>query len=1096
MASIVAPPEVFSAYSFAVEPGGGELDLDRGTHLRLYAGLGPSFPLAPFLVYGTDVREHAKTSVNVTDVNGQPVAGPPDLGRHGVLDATVLPDAGDRRRPVLVEVDGNVAAIRRAALLDQRGRTVAVRDKSPWAFSAPVLHKLRVWGDAGEIEVARRVFSADTVLELGESEPLSVLGLPIEGNHRWYVGSQTPADGARRVEFGAPLRLNPTDRPFGPFDAVTAQDEVSRVAALQDAMESNVGIGTLVGRLVSDEAAPWLQRDTTELPASRGGATQFATAHRLGSLQMAAADPGMARYLGFADRIDELPAPPGGRWNTLLVVGLFALSPRDFVRFGVDLTALLRGPAPNGDRLYEQYLDALRRATGRDQRGEIDDMVRRVRDGGFAVAPFVTAVAPVPPWLPPSLPDPQIFQVRWQQSRAGAPSDLFRASFAFPGMPLASLSALARRENGQWVTRHELLDAPPPARAAPAVFGHEVDADVRQDELRLKSKLQETAGLLSDHEIPGDSGVAEFAARASDFFGRFGPETVFGVQPPARPRPPKPVLRFLVDRDGALDPQSEGPRSPGVLKVNVAVPRPWPEAENRFSDADQKKLGSSIIVPRLDDLPAGALALSAVEFGIGAPGTSVGVTPPGVREFQIPLPALLPQETKTFLFVGRFVDSDGHESDLAEASFAVTDVRPPKTYKSGVGLFWTSAPGPTNEVELRLRWSAGAGSRHRVYLTDQAGLGLTDSDLGVEPAGAQPSRGLVAAVGCQKVIGGQAGDRNAFRLLTDPPLSAAPGGVVTFETRLPRSLATVQFLRVVPLGPEGAEPVFDKCGIVPVAVPESRRPPPPRLDGRVDPATGFATLTVSTDGFDLVALERDEPGLFHTGRPGTEAPRAVIRRAVGAVADPIYARPVGDKAMSYAGGESRFTAQIEDGNSGRGLEPFVRYVYWAEVRLPPERRLPADFTEVAGDVAPADPGAGQSHPRPRSLPSGPRVLMRVPPAPPAPLQAGSFEVVRQADGTGAVALTVNITDPPTAHAGAVGQYRLAVWVQWPGGPISPIRNAGGADLNGSWPIVSDGVVTTRVAVEGNSGPAAPLTLRLAVVDPVNRMGDVVVISVP
>lgn len=1096
MASILAPPEIFSAYAFAVEPGSSELDLQPGTHLRLYAGLGPSFPLAPFLAYGLSAGERTRISIHVTDTRGQPVADPPDLAAYGELDATLLLDPSDQLRTVLVEIDNTVASVRGAALLDQRGRTMATRENGPWQFSAPVLHKLRVWGDAGRIAISGQVFPTNVVLELGRVDALRVLGLPIEGMHRWYVGSQRPDDGMQRVKNGAQRRLNPMDRPFGPFDGLTSQDEETRFIALQDAMESNVGIDTLIGRLVSDRLAPWLQRDTTELERSRGGATQFASSYRLGSLQMAAVDPGMARYLGFADRMDELPDLLGGRWSTLAILGLFAISPRDFVRFGVDVTSLLQGPAPNGDVLYDRFIDGLERATGRPQRGEIDDMVRWIRQQGYAVSPFVTFVAPVSPWLPPSLPKPQIFQRRWQQSDGSVPSNLFRLSFAFPSMPLASLSALARRDDGEWVTRHDLLDVPQPDRAAPGVFGHEIESNSRQFELALKSKVQETAGLLSDHDIPADTGAVQFAARASDFFGRFGPETLFEVEPPARPKPPKPVLRFHFERDVNIDLQSAGPLSPGKLRIDVAVPLSWPEDENRFSEADKKKLGNAIIVPRLDDLPPGALALSWIELGIGAPGNTIGVTVPGVSQFQIPVPALQPQETRTILFLGRFIDSDGNESELAKVPFTVTDVRPPRTYKTGVGLLWTSAPGPFNEVELKLRWAARAGSLHRVYLTDQAGLGLTEDDLQEEPAGALPSRGLVAAVGCQKVIGGAAGDKRAFRLLTDPPVTASAGDTVTFETRLPRSLATVQFLRVVPLGPDGGEPDFNKCGIVPIAVPESRRPPAPQLDGKIDPATGIAILTVSTDGVDRIALERDEPGLFNPGESGTEPPRAFLRRAVGAVADPIYARSISEKAMSYADAENRFFAAIEDRNSGRGLEPFVRYVYWAEVRLPPERRLPADFIEIAGDVTSTDPGAGQSHPRPKSLPSAPRVLMHAPTLAPAPLDAGRVEVVRvtgQAAGT--VDLTIRITDPPTAHARAVDQYRLAVWVQWPGGPIAPMRNANGAALNGKWPVIPGGVVTTSVAVDG-AVPAALLTLRIAVVDPINRMSDVLMVNVP
>ncbi len=207
-----------------------------------------------------------------------------------------------------------------------------------------------------------------------------------------------------------------------------------------------------------------------------------------------------------------------------------------------------------------------------------------------------------------------------------------------------------------------------------------------------------------------------------------------------------------------------------------------------------------------------------------------------------------------------------------------------------------------------------------------------------------PSRGRVAAAGCRRVLDGGQIDRTAFRLLTESPVVAGADGAV-FTTRLPRSLETVQFLRIVPLGPDGAEPPFDSCGIVAVAVPDSRGPVAPRIDGHVDPATGAATLRVVTDGFDRSALQRDEPGLFDPGVAGTEPPRFRIRRAVGPVADPVYARVLREGPMQIlnsAATPAVFEATfIDDGGAGRGLEPFVRYVYWgrgsAAARTPDPR---------------------------------------------------------------------------------------------------------------------------------------------------------------
>jgi hypothetical protein len=78
----------------------------------------------------------------------------------------------------------------------------------------------------------------------------------------------------------------------------------------------------------------------------------------------------------------------------------------------------------------------------------------------------------------------------------------------------------------------------------------------------------------------------------------------------------------------------------------------------------------------------------------------------------------------------------------------------------------------------------------------------------------------------------------------------------------------------------------------------------------------------------------------------------------------------------------------------------------------------------------------------------------------------------------------------------VDQYRLAVWVQWPGGAIDPIANANGAALNGTWPTMVGGVVTTVVRVPAGVDSLATLTVRLGFVDPIGRGSDLLTVSVP
>jgi hypothetical protein len=241
-------------------------------------------------------------------------------------------------------------------------------------------------------------------------------------------------------------------------------------------------------------------------------------------------------------------------------------------------------------------------------------------------------------------------------------------------------------------------------------------------------------------------------------------------------------------------------------------------------------------------------------------------------------------------------------------------------------------------------------------------------------------------------------------------------------------------------------------------------------------------------------LRRDEPGLFSAGAPGAEAPKFRIRRAAGVVPDPIYASEITAGSLTLKG--NTFTAEVSDDNGGAGLVPFVRYAYWAEARLPPERNLPAGVAPLAppGGVAALDPASPTNHPRPMSLPSAPRILMRVPPDPPKALALADVTAVRNIGG-GAYTVTVTIANPPQAHAKAVAQFRLASWSQWAGQPIEPIHIANGASLDGSFPSLGPPLVLS-IAIPAGINPAAPLTLHLAIIDPVDRMGEIVAVAVP
>ena len=141
-----------------------------------------------------------------------------------------------------------------------------------------------------------------------------------------------------------------------------------------------------------------------------------------------------------------------------------------------------------------------------------------------------------------------------------------------------------------------------------------------------------------------------------------------------------------------------------------------------------------------------------------------------------------------------------------------------------------------------------------------------------------------------------------------------------------------------------------------------------------------------------------------------------------------------------------------------GLSPYVRYHYWAEVQLPPERRLPPGVAEVplpAGSIEPTQPAQSQDAPGAYSAVSAPAVAMFVP----AEVPALAADMVTATVGAGAVAgtwrLTLSVAGGPVAHVRAVGPFRVRLHLQVDGGDWTPEPGDTGADRRGHDPGPAD-----------------------------------------
>ena len=576
-------------------------------------------------------------------------------------------------------------------------------------------------------------------------------------------------------------------------------------------------------------------------------------------------------------------------------------------------------------------------------------------------------------------------------------------------------------------------DADPPQRAATRMPGS------------THSLAEGRFAIVADNGIEADGAPWMYRVALSDVFGRFGEPGDIAVPTPPRPAIPQPALRAhltLAERDAG-----EGAAAAGMLRL-------------------------TLVVPALHEMTAGSrpLARAVVAFD-GATQDAAAPQAGGTLAFDFALPALLPMESRSLIASARFEDDEATSGSLATLKIDICDPRSPPVPRTGIGIVWSSRPAPATDVEFRLRFTGVSGARYRAYLADARGL-----DIAMLDGGRPRTRAEVAVDGAQRGLAGL-GLRERFRLLTDPPLKPGADGSVLFETRLPRSLETVQFLRFVPLSQQGSEAAFESCPLLPLAVPSDRRPPAPRVEARVDPATALASVTVRAVGLDLVALQAAEPGLFDAPPAADAAPPEYrLRRASGGVPDALYAREVGRGALQRDGDD--FVATLDDAPAPGGLSAYVRYHYWAEVRLPPERRLPPGVAEVAlpaGAIQPTQAAQQQDAPGAFSEVSAPAMAMFVPAEVPALAEDRVTATVGPGAAAGTWRLTLIVTGGPVASVRAVGPFRVRLHLRSDAGDWLPEPGE---------TALLDGALALTIERAAIAIPA--LSLALVLVDPIGR----------
>jgi hypothetical protein len=1012
--SCLIHPRYLSSFAAACDR---DPDLPMGTHLRLFPSEIIGFPLCPWQLWDLPALDTEDLPVEWFDRHGRPL---PELdldAADGEAIGRISAWPPDEARMIGVEARFDEDVPGEIAVLDRDGaRVVTSRSTGRLLVGAPQITRVRLRG-RGPCRVLWWIVP-DVLERMIGSDPFANLSAPLEGDFPWYAGGRGRAEAAERVVHGAPMRWTRPDRPDGPFDPIGASEEDTRIAPFRPDLDKEFEL------LISDpDTTPGAVTRIHDSPAKRGEPWQEVTEHIQGSLFMKALDPGVGRYLGLLTLLEHLPdmedrpEPPNA--TAWLAAGLFACAPD------------ARHCFPDADEEEQRLIERI---------VELEPSVRQVIDLAreqhrWTVRAFVTVALAAPVQDLPNPPTLELGDSAWLRPEHG-PSTSFRQQLLVTEPPLATLVALASLQPPGWVTRHDMLrlepGAVPDRRAAPILLGS------------TQSPSGACLGVVDAGAMLESGAPWVYRVALSDVFGRFCEPTEIQVPPPSRPATPAPTLRVqlrLADRVPHDQPAGAG-------SVRITVP-----------------------VPSLEQLGAGSRPLARVRVSIGGAAQDAPVPQAGgTIGFDFALPALMPMEHRHLVARARFENDQGALGSDGTHAIDITDPRSPPIPKTGIGIIWSSRPGPAEDVEIRVRFTGTAGARYRVYSSDARGLGIPLTELN-----RTRTRAEVAVDGAQRGLGGL-GLRERFRLLTDNPIETGADGSVHFDARFPRALETVQFLRFVPLGARGSEAPFESCPLLPVAVPSDRKPPAPRLDVRVDPATGTAQVAVLAEGLDLVGLKAAEPGLFlNPPDPSARPPEFRLRRASGVVPDAIYAREIARGVLVLQG--KHFQALVGDHPGADGLIPYVRYHYWAEVRMPPERRLPPDTQEkvlTSGSIQPLQLAQRRDSPGVYSLASAPAMAMHVPSQPEA-LNEGMVNATLGA-APGGWRLAIAITGGPVAHARAVGAYRVQIHIE---------RSPGILGLEAEIPLAG-GALTWDIVVPGEQPASARVALVL--IDPIERAG--------
>lgn len=916
----LAPPRLLSGVGID-DPG--DPHLSRGGHIRLFPNPALGLPVAPIIVSRSEVnadrlKRLARHEIEWRDSNGVVQTPPFTVRPENPVYGTLPPMPGARCIWIAVDMtperqlppidprspdwprdigrDRLVPPARRGWLDDifrhlRLGRlelaqiepamlgdaVVQSRSAAPYMLAGSQIGRIRISG-AGTV---RGVTWLDALSLKGEAaKRWKVWTLPHDSAPRYLSVGNPEVLAVERVAAGAPQREAMYDAPAttpatSPVFSDPVDHEKTRIIKRFDG-----SLKLALDRLLSDLSRPQaaLVDPVTSFDETSGRPVGTIDVNLLAAVQMASVDPGMARWLGFADVDAETANMPA---QTLVLYWIDswwdprALPPKWL--FGRLMGSGLSGARGDPD-VFRQTFD-----------GKVPDAVRDLLQMG-TIIPLIVGVPPdrpVRPGLGPLAGGP------WNTELV-PPAAARQVTVPLAGLTGANLLAFARVEPGGPLALHE---QGPDGGKLP------ISAAI------LPDAVVSGRGEVYDRMAPPDE--TRYRVAQADWFGRWSEWSEGVVSAAQRPRPPRPVPELFYAQPPIPDPVHDAPLA-GDIRVRVPVPQPA-------------------------QLPPGSLLVTTLELTLDGGAPENIVVAGGALEVDVTRsgPALARCGVGRISMTCRWRDSASQYSDpspLIERD--IKDPRPPAAVVIPEVLAYGSRPDVTGKSRIQLRWSNGPGqATTRVYNSDETTLMTVLEKAGSATAAiraaivAAPNPAARAAI---FVANKARFGRSAFELVNPDQFMHA-----AFEHKVSGSLRVLLFYRVVPVSAANVEGPIGESALVPFAIPNSGPPATPLLI--VKPAFNTSDPTQPAVQASVVIrvpqgpVQASEYRLRRSAVESRIAERMPVART-GSV--PALASDAGPEAMQEVA-----TLRDTGGNELKSpdlLLPWTAYSWVVEVRGRPE----------------------------------------------------------------------------------------------------------------------------------------------------------------